>query len=409
VDQPYSSLLPVVVVTALAPILVGLMPRRYRLPPVVLLLIGGVVIGPQLLDLSSADDVTLLSDLGMGFLFLMAGYELDPALVRERAGRLAIGSWFTSLVLAVLVTLPLFLTGVVHAAIAVSIALTTTALGTLLPIMRENHILHGRFGHLVFAAGAIGELGPIIAMALFLSTRHARGSLVLLVGLALLALLLVYLPTHVRMRTVTKIILRGEHETTQSTLRITVVLLVGLLAVSAALGFDAVLGAFVAGMVLRKWGMGDVPRLEEKLDAVAWGVFIPAFFVSSGMSLDVDSLVDRPLLPVAFLLQPLVVRAGPAMVIFHKELTPRMRVSFGLLTSTTLPLLVALTTIATDDGSMQPDVAAALVGAGALSMLIFPVVAIGIYRGTPEGQAAAAARRAEQEAARSAGADSPGR
>jgi Kef-type K+ transport system membrane component KefB len=389
VDEPYGALLPVVAVAAIAPIMTGLMPRAYRLPQVVLLLVGGVVIGPELLDWSSPDSVTLLSDLGLGFLFLLAGYELDPQLVRERAGRLAGVAWSVSFVLAAVLTGLLFVTGVVHAAVAVAIALTTTALGTLLPILRDNGLQHGPFGRMVFAHGAIGELGPIVAMALFLGTRHSGVALALLLGLVALALALAFVLPRLRSPLLVTIVLRGEHETSQSTLRITVVLLVGLLAITAALGFDAVLGAFVAGMVLRSWGLGDVPRLEEKLDALAWGIFIPVFFVSSGMGLDVDSLVAQPLRPVLFLLTLLVVRGGPVLLIHRRDLVVRERASLALLASTTLPLLVALTSVAVDDGSMTSSNATALVGAGALSVLVFPVVALALYRSVPRSELAA--------------------
>ena len=168
----FGSLVVVVVVVALAPIVVGLMPGWLRLPQVVLLLVAGILVGPWL-PVGRAAPVTLFSSVGLGFLFLMAGYELDPALLRERAGPPAASSWLVSLVAGAVLVGGLYAAGLVHSPVLVAIALTTTALGTLLPILRDNDMLAGRFGRFVFAAGAVGEFGPIVAMALFLGTGSA--------------------------------------------------------------------------------------------------------------------------------------------------------------------------------------------------------------------------------------------
>ncbi|OLT47893.1 cation:proton antiporter [Cellulosimicrobium sp. CUA-896] len=373
--NPYADLVPVFVVALAAPLLTGLMPVRTRVPQVVLLLLGGVAIGPQVLDASGPDAVTLLADLGMGFLFLLAGYELEPDLLRRPVGRRAGGAWATSFLLggAALMLLPghqppeLLTAG--------AIALTTTALGIVLPILREDGRQGGRLGRSVLVLGAFGELGPIVAMAVLLGTRNSGTATLLLVAFAALALALATVPEPIRRGFGGRLMSLSEHGTGQSTLRLTVLLLVTLLAVAQSMGFDAVLGAFVGGMVLRRWAPGDVEALERKLDAVAWGVFIPVFFVSSGMGLDVDAIVAEPLLPLIFLVAMLVVRGGPVLVWFRRELPRTERVQAALYSTTTLPLLVALTQIAVDDGSMPSDVGAAIVGAGVLSVVTFPLVA----------------------------------
>ncbi len=376
----YTTLVPVVAVAAAAPLIVGAMPARLRISQVVFLLAGGVIIGPELLNWSSPANVTLLSDLGLGFLFLLAGYELDPKVMRERAGRLAQYSWLTSLLISAAWVGVLYALGDLHAVITVSIALTTTALGVLLPILRENGLLDTTLGRQTFAAGAVGELGPIVAMALLLGSRRTGVALVLLIAFAVLAVTLAFLPGRVAMPRTTELLLRSEHGNGQSTLRITLLLLVGLLSVAASLGFDSVLGAFVAGMVLRKWSPGNIETLERKLEIVGWGVFIPIFFVSSGMGLDVDSIVKNPRLLILIVLTLLLVRGGPALFWYRRALPMRGRVQLAFFTATTLPLLVALTEIAVGAGTMTQATAAALVGAGALSVLLFPPVAIVLGR-----------------------------
>ncbi len=371
----YAPLVPVFVVALLAPLLSGLMPARARLPQVVLLLLGGVVIGPQLLGVAGPDDVVLLSDLGMGFLFLLAGYELEPSVLREREGRRAGAAWLTSLLLGALVALLLLEHDTVHALAAGAIALTTTALGIVLPILRDAGRLGTRLGRTVLVNGAVGELAPIVAMALLLGTRQTGAAAVLLVLFGAVAIGLSVLPAQVHAPAGSRLLEASEHGTGQSTLRLTVLLLVALLATAAAMGFDAVLGAFVGGMVLRRWAPGDVRRLEEKLDVVAWGIFIPVFFVSSGMGLDVDSIVAAPALPLLILALMLLVRGGPVLFFFRRDLPARERAQTALYSATALPVLVALTELAVDDGAMSSRTGAALVGAGVLSVIVLPMVA----------------------------------
>jgi Kef-type K+ transport system membrane component KefB len=158
------------------------------------------------------------------------------------------------------------------------------------------------------------------------------------------------------------------------------VLLFALLVIAADFGLDVVLGAFLAGVVLRRWAPGDVHSLEAKLDAVGYGFFIPVFFVTSGMSLDLHSIIESPARLVVFFLLFLVVRGLPALLFYRHDLPVRGRVQMMLLTATALPLLVALGAIGLESGTMLPENAAALVGAGVLSVIVFPAVAVSLGR-----------------------------
>lgn len=371
----YAALLPVFAVALISPLVVGALPARWRVPQVVLLLVGGVLIGPQGLGWSDPAAVSTLSDLGIGFLFLLAGYELDPTVMRQRSGRLAVGAWCTSLVIAFLLVALVMRPAAPQVVAAGAIALATTALGVLLPVLRDTGQLGTRLGTTALAAGAVGELAPIVVMAVLLGSRRSSVAALLLFGFAALVVALSAAPARINVPRVSQLMLRAEHGTGQSTLRLTVVLLVALLATSAALGFDAVLGAFLGGMVLRRWAPGDVEQLEGKLDAVAWGVFVPVFFISSGMGLDAASIPRSPWQPLVFLLLLLLVRGGPVLLWLRRDLDPRERVQVGLYSATTLPLLVALTELAVTDGLMSKDAAAALVGGGVLSIVVFPLVA----------------------------------
>ena len=372
------SLLLVMAIAAAAPIVCRLIPGRP--PQVLFLILGGIVIGPEVLGFADSAEIQLIAGLGLGFLFLLAGYELDPKLLREKAGKQALVGWAISAVAAAVIVGGLEAIGFVHAFVPVAIALTTTALGTLLPILRDQNMLKGVFGRFIFAAGAVGELFPILAISLFLGAYKTWWEALIIASIAGLAFLLAWL-THLLSGTrVGAIINENKNATSQSTLRITVVLLVGLLLITERFGVEAALGAFFAGMVLRQTASDDAAELDEKLDAVGYGFFIPVFFVSSGMALDVVSIVENPIRLLVFFALLLVVRGLPSLLVYRKTLPFRERIEMMFLTATALPLLVALATIGVDSGVMLTENAAALVGAGVLSVAIFPFIATRMHQ-----------------------------
>jgi Kef-type K+ transport system membrane component KefB len=379
------DLVAVALVAALAPLIVAVLPGP-RVPQVVVLLLGGVLIGPHVLGVAETSSIQLLSNIGLGFLFLLAGYELDPGLLRQQPGRLAIVGWVISAVIAIGVTAGLGAAGYIRDYVPIALALTTTALGTLLPILRDNDMLGGSFGQYVYAAGAVGELFPILIIAVFLT---GRGNFIALASVALVGALAVALsavPWLTGHRTVQRIVQEGQDETAQITLRGAMVLLFVLLAIANRFGLDVVLGALLAGMVLRGWARHsnmDITGLEHKFDAVGYGIFIPIFFVSSGMTLDIKTIAQNPGRLLVFFLLLLVVRGLPSLLVYRHALPARQRVEMTFITATTLPLLIALVEIGQRDGVMLPANAAALVGAGVLSVLVYPLIAVGLHRSAP--------------------------
>jgi Kef-type K+ transport system membrane component KefB len=377
-----DDLVAVALVAALAPLVVAMLPGP-RIPQVVIFLLGGVLIGPHVLGLADTASIQLLANIGLGFLFLLAGYELDPRLLRQQPGRLAIGGWVMSAAIAVGVTAGLTAAGYIRDYVPVGLALTTTALGTLLPILRDNNMLGGEFGRHVFAAGAVGELFPILIIAVFLGQR---GSFVALASVALvgaLALTLTFVPRLARSAAVQRIVTEGQEATGQVTLRWSMVLLFALLAVASRFGLDVVLGAVLAGMVLRGWTRHlnmDTESLEHKFDAVGYGLFIPIFFIYSGMSFDLKSISEDPLRLLIFFVLLLVVRGLPSLLVYRRALAPVQRLEMTFITATSLPLLIALAAIGEQDGVMLPSTAASLIGAGVLSVLVFPLIAVGLHR-----------------------------
>jgi Kef-type K+ transport system membrane component KefB len=273
--------------------------------------------------------------------------------------------------------------GFVDAFVPVALALTTTALGTLLPILRDNHMLEGPLGPLIMPAGAVGEFFPIVGIAVFLGSNGRIYGLVSLVVMCVVALGLSWLPRLASLDRFEAISHEGEHSTSQTTLRLTVMLLFGLLVFASDFGLDVVLGAFLAGVVLRRWAPGDVDALEGKLDALGYGFFIPVFFVSSGMGLDLGSIADAPARLLVFFLLLLAVRGLPSFFLYRQELVVSQRAQMTLLTATSLPLLVALAEVGLSSGAMLPENAAALVGAGVLSVMVFPGLAVALNSTAP--------------------------
>ena len=377
-----DDLLAVMLVAALAPLVVAVLPGP-RIPQVVVFLFGGVLIGPHVLGFAETSSIQLLANIGLGFLFLLAGYELDPRLLRQEPGRLAIGGWLMSAAIAVGVAAALTAAGYIKDYVPVGLALTTTALGTLLPILRDNGMLGGEFGRHVFAAGAVGELFPILIIAVFLGQRGSFVALasVLLVGA--LAVALTVVPWLARSAAVQRMVTEGQEATGQVTLRWSLVLLFALLALASRFGLDVVLGAVLAGIVLRGWTQHlrmDTDSLEHKFDAVGYGLFIPIFFISSGMSLDLKSISGDPLRLLVFFVLLIVVRGLPSLLVYRRTMAPVQRVEMTFITATSLPLLIALATIGEQDGVMLPATAASMIGAGVLSVLVFPLIAVSLHR-----------------------------
>ena len=287
-------------VAALAPMISALIPK-IPVPQVVILILGGIVIGPVGLGLEDSEALSLIANVGLGFVFLLAGFEIEPALLMSRPGRLALIGWLVSAVAACVTVGALAAVGYVHAFVPVALALTTTALGTVLPILREHHMSGGTFGRMFMAVGAIGELFPILAIAIFLGVNSRLSALISIAAIGLIAVTLAGAQRLLRGGRLESIVSSAAEATGQTTLRLSILLLLGLLVLAGEFGLDVVLGAFLAGVVLRRWAPGDTDTLANKLDAVGYGFFIPVFFVSAGMDVDVDSIIESPARLLVFL------------------------------------------------------------------------------------------------------------
>ena len=191
------------------------------------------------------------------------------------------------------------------------------------------------------------------------------------------ALLLTFVPRLAHSERFATITSEGEHSTSQTTLRFTLTLLFALLLVASNFGLDVVLGAFLAGVVLRRWAPGDVGSLETKLDAVGYGFFIPVFFVSSGMGLDLHSIAQNPLRLLVFFVLLLAVRGLPALVLY-KDCSATTTVPDDVPDCHGAAVAGGVVRDRPEHRAHAPANAAALVGAGVLSVMVFPGVAVAL-------------------------------
>lgn len=380
-----SSLALVGVVAVLAPLLADAIKRRARVPGVVVEIALGIVIGPQVLGLAEVTDiVAVFGNLGLSFLMFLAGFEIDLDRIKGRPLELAARTWFVSLALAVVVAGVLVLDGFVHEDILVALALTTTALGTLLPMLSDAKVLNTPFGAHVLSVGSVGEFLPIVAIALLLTTDSPVRTAVFLVAFILLAVGATLLATRARSPRVVELMRRHLDSSAQLPIRIAVAMMVGLVWVAAHLGLDVLLGAFAAGIIVRLFSEGEHEQVvASKLQAIGFGFLVPIFFVVSGMNFDLDALFAEPttiLRVPLFLALFLVVRGLPTVLGYRRDLAGGDRRALAFFASTALPLVVVITGIGLDTGRMAPENAAALVGAGMVSVLVFPLAGFAFHR-----------------------------
>lgn len=379
------SLSVTMLVAALAPFVASLVPGR-AIPEVVFLVFAGALLGPYGADVirTSGGALSLVSELGMAFLFLMAGYEIKPSELVGTMGRHASICWGISLAAAIaLVSLTGFSRFTGMAGIAFAIMLTTTAYGTLAPIMRARDLTNTSVGRAVTAYGATGEVLPVIAVALMLSTRSLLVTVIVLVVFMLVCVRIAHLSTSTarigaRFRDFVR---SSAGATTQTPLRLVVLLLVFLLFLAEVAGFDSVLGAFAAGFVLRVFFPDGSDELETRLEAIGNGFLIPAFFVISGAGIDLSAALADPGLLFLFIGLLIAVRGVSVAVSLRvnpetRMMEPQERFVTTAYCVMALPLVVAITQIVVDAGAMTSQDASVLVTAGAITVLVVPVLTL---------------------------------
>jgi Kef-type K+ transport system membrane component KefB len=404
--MPEFSLAGVVVVAAVAfaiPLFLGLFPRL-RLPSVVLEIVVGIVLGPSVLDWVHVDlPLQVLSLLGLAFLLFLAGLEIDVHQLHGRLLGLVSVGFAVSFAVGLAVSAGLAAVGLVDTPLLVAIILTATSLGVVIPVLKDAGQVESEFGQLVIAAASIADFGAVILLSLFFS-REASGpgaQLLLIGGLVLLAALVgVGLARAGRWMRLSEDLGRLQDSSAQIRVRGAVLLLALLVWVAQRLGLEVILGAFMAGALLRVVDRDEMmthPKFRVKLEALGYGFLVPVFFVVSGVRFNLQALTGDPanlrLVPL-FLAVLLMVRGLPAWL-YRSRVGTRRSVVAGLLQATSLPFIVAATQIGMELGKLDQATGAALVAAGLLSVLLFPLAALTILRSADAGREGGVGSEAE--------------
>src|SRR5829696_1561241 len=386
----FTNLLLVCAVAFAAPLLLGLFPR-VQLPSVVLEIVAGIVIGPSVLGLAEVDaSVEVIALLGLAFVLFLAGLEIDFDALRGPLLRLAGVAFALSFAIALGVSLGLDAAGLVDTPLLVAIILCATSLGVLVPVLKDAGEIASTLGQLIIASASIADFGAIILLSIFFSGEGGTGATVLLLGALLLLAAVVFGAVRGAERSVRirEDLLRLQDTTAQIRVRAAIVLFVGFAAIAEQLGLEAILGTFIAGAIVSLVDRDEVmthPDFRRKLEAVGFGFFVPVFFVTSGVRFDLGALTESAsnLAMVPIFLAALIAARGLPALLYRRRLDGRHTAIAGLMQATSLPFIVAATAIGIALGLIDAAGNAALIGAGLLSVLLFPLTGLVLLRRAP--------------------------
>src|SRR3989440_5215415 len=394
----FTNLLIVVTIALMAPLASGFFPR-IRLPAIVLEIVLGIVVGPSGLGWVKPDlPVSILALIGLAFLLFLSGLEIDLERLRGRILKVTAIAFALSFGIAIVVGLGLKAGGFVKSPLFVAIVLVATSLGVIVPVLKDSGNIGSDFGQLVIAAASIADFGAIILLSVFFSGKGSTSTAATLILLGVFGLVVGLIGLAIagveHSMSLSSVLRRLQDTTAQIRVRAAFVLLIGFTALADSVGLETILGAFAAGALLSLIDRDEAmthPQFRLKLEAVGFGVFIPVFFVTSGLRFDLNALFSSAStvarVPL-FLLALLLVRGLPAIV--YTRLLGRSRALIaGVLQATSLPFIVAATQIGVQLGVVTRASAAGLVAAGLLSVVISPALGLVLLRREQPGTAAA--------------------
>jgi Kef-type K+ transport system membrane component KefB len=384
----FSSLAIVAAVAFVAPLALGLAPA-VRLPAVVLEIVLGILVGPAVLGWVHVDaPVRVMSLLGLAFLLLLAGLEVEFDMLRGPLLRITAAGFVASFVLALVATLLLDAGGVTGAPLLIAIMLSATSLEVVIPVLKDSGEASTQFGQIVIAAASIADIATIVLLSLFFSEKSSGvgAKLVLLGGFGVLIVAVGFAVARAgRSTKISAALVRLQDTTAQIRVRGAFVLLAAFVVLADKFGLEAILGAFMAGAVLKLVDTNAAmthPRFHAKLEAAGFGVFVPFFFVTSGVKFNLHALFasGSTLARVPLFLVALLAARGLPALLYRRTIGQRKSVAAGLLQATSLGFFVVAGQLGMDLGLIREATGAALIAAGLLSVLLFPVGALALLR-----------------------------
>jgi Kef-type K+ transport system membrane component KefB len=367
----------------LAPLLLGLAPR-VRLPAVVVEIVAGIIVGPSVLGWVHLDQpIRILSVIGLALLLFLGGLEVEIDRLRGRLLHLSLLGLAISLVLGVAIGWGLKLANLGESPLFLAIVLSATSLGLVIPLLKDAGQTTSEFGQLTIGASSVADFGAVILLSLFFSQRASAGAtLVLLLSFVLLVTVIGLAVARAgRSMRIANVLLEQQDTTAELRIRGAVLLLLVFLFLAQRLGLEVILAAFIAGAVLKLLDrdvMMTHPNFHLKLEAIGFGLFIPVFFVSSGVTFDLKALFANPsaILRIPLFLAALLVVRGIPALLYRPVIGTRLSAIAAFLQATSLPFIVAASAIGMQLGTIDRVTGAALVAAGLLSVLIFPALAL---------------------------------
>ncbi len=402
----FSPLLIVISLAFIVPLLLTRF-RRLRLPIVVGEILAGIVVGRSGFGWVTHEDplLTLLAEFGFVFLMFLAGMEIDFANInvewpgaaraggaqtgpsstagrRRSFGPLSISllSFVTTLALSTVVGFVLLRMGLVRSPWMMALIMSTTSLGVVMPVLKEQGLIGGRFGQTILIASLVADFATMLLITVVVATiSHGLTLDILLISVLFVVFFLLYrlgIVSLNRFDTVRHTLEELSHTTARIKIRgaFTVMLLFVVLA--EMLGAEIILGAFIAGAMLSLLSTREDMEAMHQLEAVGFGFFIPIFFIMVGVDFNLGVLLsstDALLLLPFLVLAAFLVKIGPALL-FRLQFTWRETLSAGFLLSSRLSLIIAASAIGLSLGIISESVNTMIILVAIVTVSIAPLI-----------------------------------
>jgi Kef-type K+ transport system membrane component KefB len=376
--MPDFSFVVVAVIAFMAPVLRELISWLF-VPAIVLELVLGIVVGPEVLDIAhTSEAVDLFSNIGLAALLFLAGREIDVERMRGEVLERGLACLALGFMIAAAISAPLHEIGLIKTPLLVSVILVATSLSVIIVPLRDEGEINTPFGQQVIATAAIAEFSSVILLSFFYSNERtgAGTELIHLSAFVLLAVVVfVAISQGGRIKRLSAALDRLRESSAQIQTRADLALIAVVVGITAQLGLETILAAFTVGVIRGMTEERDESS-EQKREAVALGIFVPFFFVSSGIDFQLSELfatiggVIR--LPV-FVLALLAVHLIPALI-YRRTMGTRMAIAAGLLQATSFSFIIVATQIGLQLDVMVQATATALFGAGLISVVAFPAI-----------------------------------
>ena len=396
-EQRFIPLLSVVVLAFLVPIVLA---RFRKIPVVVGEILAGILIGPSVLGWVHTADPTLetLAEIGFAFLMFLSGLEIDFSILfaATRSGQdkkknpilLAGLSFLLTITLAAGMGLWLANAGFVKDPWMMTLFLSTTSLGIVVPVLKEKKMSTSGLGQTILLSALLADFLTMFLITVYIAIRSTGLSLnILLIGLLFIPVVILYQfgQRHLRRPIVRRFIEELSDATSQLKVRGAFALMIAFVVMAELIGAELILGAFLGGVLVSLISEPNDEKIRYKLDAIGFGFFVPLFFVYVGVQFDLQAFLNNP---EAWILLPILLVAAFAIklisaLVFKLAYSWRETISSGMLLSARLSLIIAASAIGVRLGAISESTNAAIILIAALTAMFAPL-GFNILMGTAE-------------------------